>query len=139
MEKYREVSAVKNKVITLTTMLLVGLALSMGVYAAEPADFVIKNAVIHTMDEANPMAEAVGITDNTITYVGDDAGVAAQIGEDTEVIDAEGHLLLPGFNETHLHILVAAAAVSGVVTDQADEADDVARKVAEYAKEHPGN
>jgi len=106
--------------------------------AAGPADIVITNANIHTMDEANPTAEAVAITGNVISYVGDAKGVAAWIGDDTKVIDAEKHLVLPGFNETHLHLLVAAAAISGVVADQRDDADDMARKVAEYAKKHPG-
>jgi len=111
------------------------LALAQGV---TPADIVITNAKIHTMDEANPTAEAVAVTGNKISYVGDAAGVDTLIGDDTQVIDAEGTLVLPGFNETHLHLLVAAAAISGVVADQRDDADDVARKVAEYAKEHPG-
>jgi len=111
------------------------LALAQGV---RPADIVITNAVIHTMDEAKPTAEAVAITGNTISYVGDAQGVAALVGDETRVIDAEKHLVLPGFNETHLHLLVAAAAISGVVADQRDDADDVARKVAEYAKKHPG-
>jgi len=124
-----------------TSALLLSVTLPSQVGAApkKAADYVIKNATIHTMDEAKPMAQAVAITGNTITYVGDTAGVAARIGEDTQVIDAEGHLMIPGFNETHLHLLVAAAAVSGVVLAQGDTAEDVARKVAEYAKKHPGS
>jgi len=90
------------------------------------------------MDEANPTAEAVAITGNTITYVGDNEGAKAFIGKETRVINAHNHLMVPGFIETHLHLLVAAAAISGVVADQQDTADDIARKVAEYAKENPG-
>jgi predicted amidohydrolase YtcJ len=102
------------------------------------ANIVFTNADIRTMDEANPTAQAVAITGNTITYVGDNEGAKVFIGKETRVIDAHGHLMTPGFIETHLHLLVASAAIAGVVADQRDNADDVARKVAEYAKEHPG-
>jgi len=119
-------------------LLLTGGNLAMG-QSARSADLVITNADVRTMDDARPTAEAVAITGNTISYVGDAAGVAAMIGDDTQVIDAEGHLIVPGFNETHLHLLVAAAAVSGVVLDQKDSAEDVVRKVSEYAEKHPGD
>jgi len=107
-------------------------------FAAEPADIVFTNADIRTMDKANPQAQAVAITGNKITYVGDNAGAKAFIGKETRVINAHGHLMIPGFIETHLHLLVAAAAISGVISAQQDTADDVARKVAEYAKKNPG-
>jgi len=106
--------------------------------SAQTADIVFTNADIRTMDKANPKAQAVAITGNKITYVGDNAGVKSLIGKETRVIDAHGRLMVPGFIETHLHLLVAAAAIAGVVADQKDTADDVARKVAEYAKKHPG-
>ena len=43
-------------------------------------------------------------------------------------------LLIPGFQETHLHLLVAAATISGLVLQQTDSPEDVARKLAEFAK-----
>ncbi|WP_427969673.1 amidohydrolase [Altererythrobacter sp.] len=104
---------------------------------AQAADLVIHNADIRTMDDANPEAEAVAITGDTITYVGNDAGVKAYIDDDTRVIDAEDHLLIPGFQETHLHLLVAAATISGLVLQQTDSPEDVARKLGEFAKAHP--
>ncbi len=105
---------------------------------ASPADIVITNADIRTMDKAKPKAQAVAITGNTIAYVGSSKGAQSFIGRETRVIDAHGHLMVPGFIETHLHLLVASAAIAGVVADQTDTAEDVARKVAEYAKKHPG-
>ncbi len=124
-----------------STVLLVLMCMVGGVAVAQgatPADIVFTNATIHTMDKAKPTAQAVAITGNRITYVGDDAGAKAFIGKETRVINAYKHLMVPGFIETHLHLLVAAAAISGVVTDQKDSAEDVVRKVAEYAKKHPG-
>jgi len=115
--------------------------MSSGVSVAEgvsTADIVFTNADVRTMDKAHPSAQAVAITGNRITYVGDNAGAESLIGKETRVINAHGHLIVPGFIETHLHLLVAAAAISGVVADQRDNADDIAWKVAEYAEQHPG-
>jgi len=130
----------KIKQLSTVLMLLVFLVGSVALAEdAPPADIVFTNANIHTMDKANPTAQAVAITGNRITYVGDDSGAKAFIGKETRVINAYRHLMVPGFIETHLHLLVAAAAISGVIADQRDNAGDVARKVAEYAKAHPGN
>lgn len=119
-------------------ILLGTILINLLAFAAEPADIVFTNAVIHTMDESNPTAQAVAIAGNKIVYVGDNDGAKDFIGKETRLIDAHGHLMVPGFIETHLHLLVAAAAIAGVVADQQDNADDVARKVAEYAKKNPG-
>ena len=127
------------KLLTHVITFLGAALINLTVFAAEPADVVFTNADIRTMDKANPTAQAVAITGNSITYVGDNAGTKAFIGKQTRVIDAHGHLMVPGFIETHLHLLVAAAAIAGVIADQQDTADDIARKVAEYAKQHPGN
>jgi len=50
---------------------------------ASPADIVITNADIRTMDEANPKAQAVAITGNTIAYVGSSKGAQSFIGKET--------------------------------------------------------
>jgi len=126
------------KRMSVALLLSVAIAMIASGASAQTADVVFTNADIRTMDEANPTAQAVAITGNRITYVGDNAGARSLIGKETRVIDAHGRLMVPGFIETHLHLLVAAAAIAGVVADQKDTVDDVARKVAEYAKENPG-
>ncbi|WP_428687808.1 amidohydrolase [Roseibium sp.] len=125
-----------SKVLAASALLLGTTSISL---AQDAADIVFTNAKIHTMDDANPTAEAVAITGNTITYVGDKAGAEALIGDETRIINAYNHLMVPGFIESHSHLLVAAAAISGVVGDQRDSAEDIARKVTEYAEENPGD
>jgi len=121
----------------LASLTALSLVATSQVALAQTADMVIHNADIRTMDQTQPEAEAVAITGDTITYVGDDEGVQAYIGDGTRVIDAEDHLLIPGFQETHLHLLVAAATISGLVLQQTDSPEVVARKLAEFAKAHP--
>ena len=67
------------------------------------ADRVFLSGAVYTVDESNPWAEAVAIQEGKITYVGNDEGVQDFIGEDTEVTDLTGKMLLPGFHDTHAH------------------------------------
>ena len=68
-----------------------------------PADLVIINANIHTIVTRDSKAEALAVSGNRIAAVGSDADVRKLIGRATRVIDARGRLLIPGFNDAHVH------------------------------------
>ena len=70
-----------------------------------PARLVVRNGRIHTGDPARPAASAVAIADGVFTAVGDDATVAPHIGPDTRVVDALGRRVVPGLNDSHLHVI----------------------------------
>ena len=70
---------------------------------AQPADLVIVNASVRTMDPARPAASAVAVDDGRIIYVGDDAGARALIGPDSRLIDAGKKTVTPGFIDIHMH------------------------------------
>jgi predicted amidohydrolase YtcJ len=77
-----------------------------------PADRVYINAAVYTVDDERSWAQAVAIQDGEIVYVGDDAGASKWAGVDTEVTDLAGKMLLPGFHDSHVHILI------GIYTDE---------------------
>ncbi|MBD0838546.1 amidohydrolase [Streptomyces sp. TRM68416] len=69
------------------------------------ADLVVRNARIHTGDPAHPQAQALAVCDGVITVVGDDKDVAPHVGTDTKVVDALGRRVIPGLNDSHLHVI----------------------------------
>ncbi len=71
----------------------------------EPADRVFLNGAVYTVDAECSWAEAVAVTDGRIVYVGDDEGAGSYVGPETEIIDLVGQMLLPGFHDSHVHIL----------------------------------
>ena len=71
--------------------------------SVEPADLVLHNGKVVTVDEAVPGGEAVAVRDGKILAVGSDAEIDAFIGSNTEVIDLEGQLAVPGFIDSHVH------------------------------------
>jgi predicted amidohydrolase YtcJ len=83
-----------------------------------PADLVITNAIISTMDEDHPRASMIAIRGETIVAVAYNisdaikseqaADVQALIGPNTRVIDLQGKFAMPGFNDAHAHLFGAA-------------------------------
>ena len=70
-----------------------------------PAQLVVRNGRIYTGDPTRPAASAVAITDGTFTAVGGDDTVAPHIGPGTRVVDALGRRVIPGLNDSHLHVI----------------------------------
>ncbi|WP_006240922.1 amidohydrolase [Mycolicibacterium tusciae] len=101
-----------------------------------PADFVFRNGPIYTVSTAAPWAEAVAVTGNAISYVGDEAGAMALAGPDTKVIDLKGRLLMPGFVEGQIHPFLGAFLTTGVDL-QVPTGTDALAAIAKYAKENP--
>jgi predicted amidohydrolase YtcJ len=70
-----------------------------------PADLVLANARVLTLDPGRPRAEAVAVRAGRILAVGDWAEVRALVGPATEIVDAEGGVAVPAFHDAHLHLL----------------------------------
>ena len=71
----------------------------------EPADLVLKDAYVYTVDPARNVAQSVAIRGNTIIFVGNDDETLAFVGDETEVRDLDGAMLMPGFHDMHIHAL----------------------------------
>ncbi|BAL24830.1 amidohydrolase [Azoarcus sp. KH32C] len=69
------------------------------------ADLILHNGRIHTVDRDKPAASAVAIKDGKFLAVGDDATVMAKRGTTTQVIDLHGRRVIPGLNDSHLHLI----------------------------------
>jgi len=67
------------------------------------ADAVYTNARIYTVDAVNSWASAMAVGNGKIIAVGSDEDIAAHIGEDTDVNDMVGRMMMPGIHDTHIH------------------------------------
>lgn len=103
-----------------------------------PADRVFRNATVHTLEGLGG-ATAVAVAAGRILAVGCEADLAPLAGPDTEVVDLRGRTLLPGFVESHCHLLAY-----GITRQQVDVFSppnrtiaDVLARVAEFARRTP--
>ncbi|MFG3505561.1 amidohydrolase [Streptomyces sp. NPDC047821] len=69
------------------------------------ADLVLRNARVHTGDPARPAASALAVRDGQVLALGDDHDMAAVTGPATRVVDALGRRVVPGLNDSHLHVI----------------------------------
>jgi len=81
-----------------------------GQRAADPADLVVLDAKILTVDDGFRVAQAVAVRDGRFVAVGSTAEVRARIGATTRVIDGGGRTVIPGLIDSHVHALGVAAA-----------------------------
>ena len=101
------------------------------------ASFIIRNARVLTMDEANPRAAALAVSGNHILAVGSEAEIDAYSGPDTHVIDAKGATVLPGFNEAHMHIFGGSAELRELSLMGVKGFDALDKALKAYAVDYP--
>src|SRR5688572_20257214 len=107
---------------------------------APPAELVLTNGKIITVNAADSIAQAVAISGGKIVAVGSMADVKPRIGPATQVIDLGGRAVTPGLIDTHIHFTEVDQLFSIDLSDQSIKtmADVQARVAARVAKAKPG-
>lgn len=80
---------------------------------AEPADTVFRNGEFYTVNDKQPWVQSLAVTGQRIVFAGQDRAVEAYIGPDTEVVDLQGRMAMPGIHDAHIHMLYGGRAELG--------------------------
>ena len=100
-------------------------------------DLVIVNATVHTMDPNQPTAEAIAIYRNRIVAVGSNKEIRKTAGPGTRVIDAHKRVVLPGFNDAHVHFLSGGFQLASVDLRDAATQQEFAERIRRFAQTLP--
>ncbi|HKG91485.1 MAG TPA: amidohydrolase family protein [Gemmatimonadaceae bacterium] len=104
--------------------------------AAEQADLVFVGGAVYTVDAARSWATAAAVRGGRIVYVGDDAGARRLTGARTRVVELRGRMLLPGFQDSHVHpgggLGLTSLRLHGVF-----DRTELFRRVREFAAANP--
>ncbi|SPH16742.1 N-substituted formamide deformylase [Defluviimonas aquaemixtae] len=100
-------------------------------------DIILTNARILTMDPGRPRAEAVALGRERVAAIGARAEIEALAGPTTETIDCGGATLLPGFFESHLHLVLGGAELAHLQLGHVEGRDAIARAFRDFARRHP--
>ncbi|MBB6463037.1 amidohydrolase [Flammeovirga kamogawensis] len=103
----------------------------------EKADIIFTNGKIYTVNDDQPWAEAVGIKDNKIIFVGSSTDAKKYIGKATEVNNLHGKMMLPGFVSGHDHLISSNWMKAGVPLFEAKSKADYLRMIKDYADKNP--
>jgi predicted amidohydrolase YtcJ len=102
-----------------------------------PADLVVTNARIYTVDDARPVVQAMAVRGGKILFTGSAREAMALRGPDTRVVDAGGHTVIPGMVDAHAHLLGLGEALRSVDLVGTKSYDEVVARVAQAAKGLP--
>ena len=94
--------------ILITLLTLAGLLTAPQGQNSIDADLILHNGTIWTVDQKNPSVQAVAIKDGRFIAVGADSGAMKFRGPNTQVVNLKGALVVPGFNDNHVHFQSAA-------------------------------
>lgn len=98
------------------------------------ADVIITNANVWTVDRNHPTAQAVAILGQRIAAVGSSEEMDAWRGPQTRLIDAAGKLLLPGFNDAHVHFVPGGFQLDQVQLTDARSREEFVHRIAAQAR-----
>jgi len=101
------------------------------------ADLLLVNAKIWTGDPARPAAEALVVRGGRIAALGSNAEVASGRGAKTEILDAKGQRVVPGFIDGHTHFLMGGSHLLAADLRDAASPGEFARRLGEYARKIP--
>jgi len=97
-----------------------------------PADMVVVNARMRGHEEL----QTIALCGNLVTRVGPHEQVRALVSHKTQVVDAGGNAVLPGFTDSHLHLTVAMQKSRGADLEGVSNADEMVRRLADFARSH---
>jgi predicted amidohydrolase YtcJ len=104
-------------------------------FAADHVDRIFLNGKIWTGDDAQPSAEALAIAGDKLVGVGANADIKKLAADDTAIVDLHGRLVVPGFQDSHLHF--PGPSINEVNLVGADTLEDFQKRIADFAKSHP--
>lgn len=96
------------------------------------------NGKVYTVNENQPLAQAVVVQDSKIIFVGSDDDAKKIIDKNTDVVDLNGKLMLPGFNDNHVHFLTGGFYLLGIDLRPANSTSEFKQILKDYAKRYPG-
>ncbi|HJR08501.1 MAG TPA: amidohydrolase [Pyrinomonadaceae bacterium] len=116
------------------------LASTFGIHANAQtmlADLIIVNARVHTMDKARPEVEALAVYGNRIAAVGTSEEIRKLAGARARIVDAHGALVLPGFNDAHVHFIDGGGHLASVQLRDAASPEEFAERIRQFAAKTP--
>jgi len=119
------------------TVVLAALACRKEVPDVAPADLVLRNGAVYTVDAARSWARTVAIREGRIVHVGGDRMPPGLIGPKTEVVDLAGGMLLPGFQDGHVHLLLGGVELGECTLFTIETAAAVLDSIAACAAARP--
>ena len=101
------------------------------------AEILLENGWVYTGNDSGPSQSNLAIAGGRIIAVGTSDELAATIGSSTRRVDLQGQLVVPGFQDAHIHPIFAGIEMLQCDLTEAESAEEALQAVARYAEAHP--
>jgi hypothetical protein len=105
---------------------------------AQPADLILTNGAVYTLDPAQPWVEAVAVASGKFIYAGTAKGAGRFHGGATRTIDLAGRMALPAFQDSHIHLIEGGIETSRCNLAGLETREAVFAAIRDYAVRNPG-
>ena len=119
------------------SLLLLTILFVVSCQTENPADLILLNGKVYTVNDANQVVEGVAVKDGKIFAVGTSEEISKFQGEATKIIDLEGKAAYPGFVEGHAHIMGVGQNILNIDLRETKSYQELVDAVAEKAKDTP--
>ncbi len=103
----------------------------------QPADLVLRNGAVYTLDAVRSWARAIAVSDGSIVHVGSDETVEPFIGEQTRIVDLGGRMVIPAFQDIHIHPISGGLRATSCELGGIQSENAYLDAIANYAAKHP--
>jgi predicted amidohydrolase YtcJ len=103
----------------------------------EPVDLIFRRGAVYTVDAARSWANALAIRDGRIVYVGSDSLPAGLAGPATEMVDLQGKMVLPAFQDGHVHPISSGVDLGECTLDDLTTPSAIADSIRSCAQANP--
>ncbi len=100
-------------------------------------DLIFYNGKVATMDDQDTICQAVAIEGNKIKAIGSDDEILSMKGEDTDLVDLKGRLMVPGFNDSHMHLLSYGYSLTMADLNGSRSVEDVIERTRDFMESNP--
>lgn len=102
-----------------------------------PADLILEKGAVYTLNKAQPWAEAAAVAGGKIVFVGSNSGAKKFRGAGTQVLDLAGKMVLPGFQDSHIHLISGGMELGQCSLNDLQTKEEILGKIRSYAAENP--
>ncbi len=103
----------------------------------DAADLALTGGKIYTVDSERSWAEAIAVRDDRIVFVGSSEHAKAHIGPETKVVELDGRMVVPGFQDAHVHPISAGVEANSCDLNAAEDVEGYVAIIKQYADAHP--
>ena len=122
------------RILRFAVLALAGASSGLAAQPSQPAELIVVNARVYTVDESRPIVSGFAVRDGRFLFAGSDVEVRALAGPGTRVIDAGQATIVPGLIDAHAHLLGLGESLRNVKLAGSRSYDDVIARVVERSR-----